>query len=123
MARALYRGFSSIANTGINTGLFNIELVQQDLLNQFNTRLGERCMRPNYGSVIHDLLFDLSDSRTEALIVQDAERIISEDPRVQLLDIVPDVNLENHSIRLDIKLKVLEFDMVVNFNATFEAQI
>jgi len=122
MTAALYRGFSSVANTGINTGLFDIDLVQQDLLNQFNTRLGERRMRPNYGSVIHDLLFDLSDSRTEALIVQDAERIILGDPRVQLLTMESAVDLDIHSIRLDIKLKVLEFDMILNFAAIFEAQ-
>jgi phage baseplate assembly protein W len=122
MTAALYRGFSSVANTGINTGLFDINLVQQDLLNQFNTRLGERRMRPNYGSVIHDLLFDLSDSRTEALIVQDAERIILGDPRVRLLTMESAVDLDNHSIRLDIKLKVLEFDMILNFAAIFEAQ-
>lgn len=122
MTAALYRGFSSVANTGINTGLFDIDLVQQDLLNQFNTRLGERRMRPNYGSVIHDLLFDLSDSRTEALIVQDAERIILGDPRVQLLSMDSVVDLDNHNIRLDIQLKVLEFDMILNFAAIFEAQ-
>ena len=122
MTAALYRGFSSVANTGINTGLFDNGLVQQDLLNQFNTRLGERRMRPNYGSVIHDLLFDLSDSRTEALIVQDAERIILGDPRVQLLTMESAVDLDIHSIRLDIKLKVLEFDMILNFAAIFEAQ-
>ena len=122
MTAALYRGFSSVANTGINTGLFDIDLVQQDLLNQFNTRLGERRMRPNYGSVIHDLLFDLSDSRTEALIVQDAERIILGDPRVRLLTIESVVDLENHNIRLDIQLKVLEFNMLLNFAAIFEAQ-
>ena len=122
MTAALYRGFSSVANTGINTGLFDIDLVQQDLLNQFNTRLGERRMRPNYGSVIHDLLFDLSDSRTEALIVQDAERIILGDPRVRLLTIESTADLENHNIRLDIQLKVLEFNMLLNFAAIFEAQ-
>ncbi len=122
MTAALYRGFSSVANTGINTGLFDNGLVQQDLLNQFNTRLGERRMRPNYGSVIHDLLFDLSDSRTEALIVQDAERIILGDPRVRLLTIESVVDLENHNIRLDIQLKVLEFNMLLNFAAIFEAQ-
>lgn len=122
MPASLYRGFSSVANKGINTGLFNIDLVQQDLLNEFNTRLGERRMRPNYGSVIHDLLFDLSDSRTESLIVQDAERIILGDPRVQLLSMDSTVDYDNHSIRLEIKLKVLEFDMILNFAAIFEAQ-
>lgn len=122
MAASLYRGFSSVENTGINTGLFDIKLVEQDLLNQFNTRLGERRMRPNYGSVIHDLLFDLSDSRTESLIVQDAERIILGDPRVQLLDMISVLDLDQYSIRLEIKLKVLEFDMIINFAAIFEAQ-
>ncbi len=122
MAASLYRGFSSVANTGINTGLFDIDLVQQDLLNEFNTRLGERRMRPNYGSIIHDLLFDLSDSRTESLIVQDAERIILGDPRIQLLTMDSTMDQDNHSIRLDIKLKVLEFDMMLSFAAIFEAQ-
>jgi len=122
MATALYRGFSSVANTGINTGLTDIALVQQDLLNEFNTRLGERRMRPNYGSIIHDLLFDLSDSRTESLIVQDAERIILGDPRVSVLSMESAVDLEKHEIRLDISLKVLEFDMILNFAAIFEAQ-
>ncbi len=122
MAASLYRGFSSVENTGINTGLFDTKLVEQDLLNQFNTRLGERRMRPNYGSVIHDLLFDLSDSRTESLIVQDAERIILGDPRVQLLDMISVLDLDQYSIRLEIKLKVLEFDMIINFAAIFEAQ-
>jgi len=32
------------------------------------------------------------------------------------------VDLDIHSIRLDIKLKVLEFDMILNFAAIFEAQ-
>jgi len=123
MPKSLYRAFSSVVNTGINTGLFGIELVKQDLLNQFNTRLGERRMRPLFGSIIHDLLFDLSDSRTESLIIQDAERIISEDPRVGLVDMESVVDLENHSIRLDITLKVLEFDMLVNFAAIFEEQV
>ena len=122
MATALYRGFSSVANTGINTGLFDIALVQQDLLNEFSTRLGERRMRPNYGSIIHDLLFDLSDSRTESLIVQDAERIILGDPRVSVLSMESAVDLEKHEMRLDISLKVLEFDMILNFAAIFEAQ-
>ena len=119
MTTSLYRGYSTVANDGLNTSLYDIKLVEQDILNQFNTRLGERRGRPNFGSIIHDLLFDLSDSRTESLIVLDAQRIINEDPRVDLLDIVPTVDLDKHEVKLDIKLRILEFDMNTQFSITF----
>ena len=82
MATPLYRGFSTVANRGIDTRLYNVDLVTQDLLNHFNTRIGERVARPGFGSIIHDLLYDLMDPRTEALVVADASRIFSEDPSV-----------------------------------------
>ncbi len=89
MAVSLYRGYSTVANQGLATSLYNIDLVVQDLLNQFNTRIGERRGRPAFGSIIHDLLFDVGDVRTESLIVADGQRIINEDPRVELLEITP----------------------------------
>ncbi len=36
-----------------------IELAKQDLLYAFQTRLGERVMRPNFGTIIFDLLFSI----------------------------------------------------------------
>lgn len=93
--------------------------MKQDLLNQFNTRLDERLGRPRFGSVIWDLLFDLSDPRTEALIVSDAERIIASDPRVELLQLVPSIDLDAHRISLEIKLRFIEFNMDDNFSVVF----
>lgn len=122
MVQPLYRGFSTVANTGIDTRLFDIELVKQDLLNHFNTRLGERVARPNFGSIIHDLLFDLMDERTESLVVADAQRIFSEDPRVVPLDVSVDINPDRHQITLDAVLRIVEFDMNANFEAVFEAR-
>ncbi len=120
MAVALYRGFSTTGVEGLNTTLYDIELVKQDLLNHFNTRLGERVGRPEFGSIIPELLFDLVDDRTESLVVQDAERIINEDPRVTLLELEADVNPDNHTIQLDIKLRALEFDMNTQFSIIFQ---
>ncbi len=93
--------------------------MKQDLLNHFNTRLDERVGRPRYGRVIWDLLFDLSDPRTEALIVADAERIIASDPRVELLQLTPSIDIDAHRISLDIKLRFVEFNMDDNFSVVF----
>ena len=135
MAAPLYRGFSSVANDGVDTRLFdvrlvtqdllnhfNIDLVKQDLLNHFGTRIGERVARPSFGSIIHDLLFDLFDSRTEGLVIADAQRIFSEDPRVVPLEVNVEVDPEKHQIRLVATLQMVEFDMNTNFHAIFEAR-
>lgn len=122
MAAPLYRGFSSVANQGIDTRLYDVELVKQDLLNNFSTRLGERVGRPGFGSVIHDLLFDLSDDRTKGLVVADAQRIFADDPRVVPLEIDVDVLPDEYQIRIQATLQMVELDMNINFQASFEAR-
>lgn len=137
MAAPLYRGFSTVANDGtvqlvdgsftsqgnsIDTRLYDVDLVKQDLLNQFGTRIGERVARPGFGSIIHDLLFDVFDARTEGLVIADAQRIFSEDPRVETLDVQVEVDEDQHQIRLQATLQMVEFDMEVNFQTIFEAR-
>jgi len=121
MTAPIYTGYSSVANTQIDTRLHDLELVKQDLINHFYTRIGERVSRPNWGSIIWDLLFDLSDSRTEALVIQDAMRIINEEPRVKLLELVPNIHLEKHSIELTIKILSVETNMEEIFRVEFQA--
>lgn len=120
MTNPLYRGYSSVAS-GIDTAIFDIELVKRDILNHFNTRMGERVGRPTFGSIIWDLLFNLSDYRTEALVIRDAERILGSDPRVKVLNIKPLISLETHVIMLDITVRYVEIDMVDNFTVTFRS--
>ena len=60
-------------------------------------------MRPNYGSVIWDLLMNPDDTATEKEIRDDVERIIDSDPRVDLLDTV--IIYMDHTIRIEINLK------------------
>lgn len=119
MAEPLYRGYSSVANTGIDTSLFDMDLIKQDILNHFMTRIGERVGRPEFGSIIWDLLFDPADPRTETLVIQDAQRIIGMEPRVDLLDL--SVRTTDHTITIDIVVKAKQIDMDANFSVLFEA--
>ena len=120
MAAPLYRGFSSAGVKGIDTRAYNADLVKRDLLNHFETKLGDRRGRPDFGSIIHDLLFDILDTRTENLVIADAQRIISEDPRVEPLEVNVSLDFDRNSITLNISLLLIEFDMIENFQVIFE---
>jgi len=51
----IFKGFSTVNKVKAPYTLTDMALVKQDLLNEFNTRKGERVMRPNFGSIIWDL--------------------------------------------------------------------
>ena len=124
MAAPLYRGFSSKGQRNIiNTKKTDIDLVKADLLNHFNTRIGERVARPGFGSIIHDLLFDLSDDRTEGLVLADANRIFDSDPRVIPLSVEARVSKDTGKVVLRAKLRFVEFNMDDNFSAVFSTRI
>ena len=52
-----YRGFSTLVNAK-KYRLTDFELVKQDLINHFNIRKGEKLMKPDFGTVIWDMLFE-----------------------------------------------------------------
>ena len=79
---ALYRGYNTVGNLGPKTRLEDAQLIRQDLINHFNIRRGEKLMRPNFGTIIWDSLFEpLTDELRDA-IVEDVNRIVNYDPRI-----------------------------------------
>ena len=77
-----YKGFSTINTESENFGLFDFELIKQDLLNHFNTRQGERLMNPQFGTIIWDLLFEPLTEEVRYAITQNVNTIINYDPRI-----------------------------------------
>jgi len=100
---AIFKGFSTIDKVRAPYTLVDVELVKRDLLNHFYTKKGERLMKPNFGSIIWDLLMEPEDTVTEEEIKEDIQRIIDTDPRVELNDIT--LYLMDHTIRADVSLK------------------
>lgn len=98
----LFRGFSTVDKVKAPFGLSDIELVKRDLLNEFYTRKGERVMRPNFGSIIWDLLMNPEDTFTVDEIKEDIERIVAKEQRVQLLDV--NIFTSDHSVRAEVEL-------------------
>jgi len=102
MAR-LFRGFSTVDKVRAPYTLTDVDLVKRDLQNEFYTRKGERVMRPNFGSIVWDLLMDPTDTFTEQDISDDVERIVNKDPRVELINI--SIFSSDHAIRVEVELK------------------
>ena len=104
-----FTGFAS-GPTGPVQVIHDIELIKQDLLNQFNTMKGERLMDTEYGFIGWDLIFNLKITGTKQLIEEDCRRIIQSDPRVteQAIDVVE----EEHGFTVTIHLVFNEFATV-----------
>jgi phage baseplate assembly protein W len=82
-----------------------IDLIKQDLLNQFMTVRGSRVMRPEYGSIIHELIFEPLDEFTISDIQDDVQRIINSEPRVSFINM--DVTESDHGVKVEILLNFL----------------
>ena len=100
---AKFRGFNTIDQIRAPYTLEGQDLVKRDLLNTFYTKKGERAMRPEYGSIIWDLLMNPDDISTEKEIREDVIRIVAGDPRVEHL--YTTVIYMDHTIRIEIDLK------------------
>ena len=100
---AKFRGFSTVDRIRAPYTLEGADLVKRDLLNTFYTKKGERAMRPEYGSIIWDLLMNPDDTATEKEIRDDVLRIIDADPRVEHL--YTTIIYMDHTIRIEINLK------------------
>jgi phage baseplate assembly protein W len=102
---ATFIGFSTDNKQKPPYTLTDLDLVKQDLLNHFLTRKGERVMRPNFGSIVWDLLMDPMSPKVVTDIEEDVDKIVARDPRVSLLKTT--VTALEHAIRVDIDLRFI----------------
>ena len=99
----LFRGFSTVDKVRAPYTLTDADLVKRDLLNHFYTRIGERVMRPTFGSVIWDYLMEPQDPDTQNIIEEDVKRIVDSDPRVEFQE--TNLLVLDHTIQVEVKIK------------------
>jgi hypothetical protein len=113
-------GFSTVGKREPPFRLVDLELAKADLMNAFMTQRGERVMRPDFGSIIHELLFEPFDDETKQAVTEDAIAIIRQDPRFTAVSI--EVNELEHTLRLDISLNYLPLDTISSLVVEFDRQ-
>ena len=116
---SIYNGFSTLQNTK-KYKLTDFELVKQDLINYFNIRKGEKLMKPDFGTIIWDMLFEPMDETTQHIITQDINRIIGYDPRLTVNQVA--VLDKDTGYLIEITLTYIPSNqtelMTLNFNRT-----
>lgn len=119
---AIYIGFNTVGKTSPSYTLTDINLVKQDILNHFNTKIGERVMLPEFGSVIHDMLFEPLDDQTKEIIYEDVRRVIYSEPRVALLS-EPVLTEIDNGIRIEVEVNFIPQDTAGHLVIDFERDI
>jgi phage baseplate assembly protein W len=116
-----YLGFSTLDNNNPGSKLYDYDLIKQDLINNFNTRRGERVMNPTYGSIIWELLFEpLTDSIREQ-IQQDVLAICRNDPRIYPSQI--DISEYPQGYLIELTLVLNYNNQSVNLALAFDQEI
>ena len=86
--------------------------VRQAILMLLTTRIGERVMRPTYGSLLHRLIFSPNDATTAGLAIHYVRQALTRwEPRVEILaiDAGPDpVNGERLVVELRYRVRATQ---------------
>lgn len=114
----LFIGYSSVDANIKQTQWTDLDLIKRDIVNHLYTRKGERVMRPDFGSIIWDMLFEPMTVDVVTAIVDDATQIVQSDGRVQLQSI----NLVelDHGIQLQMNLYYAPLNIVDAFQVDFD---
>ena len=90
---ATFIGFNTIGQNKKFTAV-DFDLIKIDLLNAFNIRQGQLPGLPGYGTLIWNYLFENQTTETQALIVNEIQRVAAQDPRVYItgVEIFPQEN-------------------------------
>jgi phage baseplate assembly protein W len=113
-------GFSTqnSLSTGVRT-LYDIDLINVDLANAFNTRVGERVMRPDYGCKLWDYLMEPMTPMLNDLVIQEAIRICSLDSRLVMQNV--QIFSVEQGFSIQITLQYLPWLVIAVFTANFES--
>jgi phage baseplate assembly protein W len=118
MAIATYKGFSTINNNFGSSKLTDTDLIKRDLLNHFAIRKGEKLMNGDFGTSIRDLIMDPLTDDTKALLIQEVNAVIENDPRVRSEGITLD-EYEN-GLQVEMILRYVTDNQVENLIVRFD---
>jgi phage baseplate assembly protein W len=97
-----YKGFSTQSG-GKNFRLTDFNLIKQDLVNHFNIRKGEKLMRPNFGTIIWNVLHEPFTEDLKSVITEDVKAIAAYDPRVSFDNII--ITEFDQGIQIELQLR------------------
>ena len=117
--RKTYKWLSTVNPESNSVSLYDIALIKQDIINHFHIRQGEKLSDPRFGTIIWDMLFEPYTEQTIRLITENVKRIIANDPRVRLNNLLVD-NYET-GISIEIDIVYLQYSIKEKMRMKFDA--
>jgi len=118
---ATYRGFSTVNDLSQKKFILtDYELVKQDLLNSFNTRKGSRVMQPQEGCIVWELMYEPLTEEIKQAMLENLIFIISQDPRLQLVDITLIDQADTNSITVELAVNTVAGDQTEVMRILFD---
>ena len=114
----MYKGFSTVSAETENYNLYDFKLIQQDLLNHFYIRQGERLMQPNFGTIIWDMLFEPLTDEVRNLITQNVDQILNSDPRITASQVI--VTPYETGIQIECEIMYLTYNVSQKMQLRFD---
>lgn len=118
MAIATYKGFSTVNNNFGSSKLTDTDLIKRDLLNHFAIRKGEKLMNGEFGTSLRDLIMDPLTDETKAIVIQEVNAVIENDPRVRSEGITLD-EYEN-GLQIEMSVRYVLDNQVENLVVRFD---
>lgn len=120
MAR-LFTGFSTVGgDSSTNFKLYDVDLIRQDLMNHFNTRIGERVMRPEFGCRIWDYLMEPFTDLVKQQVTAEAIRVCNQDPRVEVVNAT--ATRVGHMLQVDLELRYIPLKSQEQLSVSFDSR-
>lgn len=117
---ALYLGYSTV-DQDKSTRLTDADLIKRDLINHFYIRRGEKLMRPEFGTIIWDSIFEPFTEQLRSALVEDVTRIARYDPRVKVDQIM--VDQFEHGILIELRLEYVNTNETETLKLIFDRRV
>jgi phage baseplate assembly protein W len=115
-----YVGFSTVNRDFDSNTLYDYELARTDLLNAFYIKKGEKLENPNYGTIIHDTLFEPFTSEISTAVEEDVIEIVNKDPR-WTLDTLR-VQQEEYGLNLALEITYVPYNISESLSLDFNQE-
>jgi phage baseplate assembly protein W len=115
-----YKGFSSVDIANTANKLYDIDIIRQDLINQFKTKKGERLMNPTFGTIIWDVLMEPMTDEIYDLLSEDITAICNSDPRVVPTQI--NLNEFEGGYLIEVSIQLVGTDQSANLRLAFNQE-
>lgn len=115
-----YKGFSTVSTDGNSFSLYDLQLIKQDLINNFHIRMGERLEQPEFGTIIWDILFEPLTEDLKAAVISNVEQIINYDPRTRADQVI--VTTYESGIQIECMLTYYPYNIQESLQLRFDQE-